>query len=128
MATRLKRADDNAPVQLLAADLPETRSATAAVRKLMAVFAYLNRELKVYRLMMRDSRTPTGSKILLGAALGYAIWPLGIVPDFIPIVGYVDDLIIVPVLVFMAVRRVPREVIDDCRHQVSIESAETDIN
>ena len=128
MATRLKRADDNTPVQLLAADLPETRSATAAVRKLMAVFAYLNRELKVYRLMMRDSRTPTGSKILLGAALGYAIWPLGIVPDFIPIVGYVDDLIIVPVLVFMAVRRVPRQVIDDCRHQVSIESAETDIN
>ena len=128
MATRLKRADDNTPVQVLAADLPETRSATAAVRIFTSVFAYLNRELKVYRLMMRDSRTPTGSKILLGAALGYAIWPLGIVPDFIPIVGYVDDVIIVPVLVFMAVRRVPREVIDDCRHQVSIESAETDIN
>ena len=81
------------------------------------VVAFVRRQMRFYRLLLRDSRTPTSSKILLGAALGYAIWPLGLVPDFIPIVGYVDDIVIVPVLVCIAVRRVPHDVVDACRRR-----------
>ena len=81
------------------------------------VLAFVRRQMRFYRLLLRDSRTPTSSKILLGAALGYAIWPLGLVPDFIPIVGYVDDIVIVPVLVCIAVRRVPAHVVDACRQK-----------
>ena len=81
------------------------------------VVAFVRRQMRFYRLLLRDSRTPTSSKILLGAALGYAIWPLGLVPDFIPIVGYVDDIVIVPVLVCIAVRRVPDHVVDACRRR-----------
>ena len=47
--------------------------------------------------------------------MGYAFWPLGLIPDFIPVVGYVDDLIIVPTLIFIAVRGVPDEVARECR-------------
>ncbi len=90
-----------------------------ALRVLTALIAFVNREMRFYRLMMNDSRTPTSSKILIGAAVGYAIWPLGLVPDFIPIVGYVDDVIIVPALVYIAVRRVPREVVTECRRQAA---------
>ena len=81
------------------------------------VLAFVRRQMRFYRLLLRDPRTPTSSKILLGAALGYAIWPLGLVPDFIPIVGYVDDIVIVPALVCIAVRRVPDLVVDACRQR-----------
>ena len=91
---------------------------TASIMLAVAlVVAYVRRQMRFYRLLLRDSRTPTSSKILLGAALGYAIWPLGLVPDFIPIVGYVDDIIIVPTLVCIAVRRVPSHVVDACRRR-----------
>ena len=91
---------------------------TASIMLAVAlVIAYVRRQLRFYRLLLRDSRTPTSSKILLGAALGYAIWPLGLVPDFIPIVGYADDIIIVPTLVCIAVRRVPSHVVDACRQE-----------
>ena len=81
------------------------------------VVAFVRRQMRFYRLLLRDSRTPTVSKILLGAALGYAIWPLGLVPDFIPIVGYVDDIVIVPALVCIAIQRVPDHVVDACRRK-----------
>ena len=81
------------------------------------VIAFVRRQMTFYRLLMRDPRTPTSSKVLLGAALGYAIWPLGLVPDFIPVVGYVDDIVIVPTLVCIAVRRVPHHVVEACRRK-----------
>ena len=85
------------------------------LRPLRLLIAFITRELRVYRLITRDSRTPRGPKVLLWIAVAYAVWPLGLVPDLIPIVGYVDDIIIVPILVVMAMRNVPREVILDCR-------------
>ena len=91
---------------------------TASVMLAIAyVIAFVRRQMAFYKLLLRDPRTPTSSKILLGAALGYAIWPLGLVPDFIPVVGYVDDIIIVPTLVCIAVRRVPHHVVEICRQK-----------
>ena len=91
---------------------------TASVMLAVAyVIAFVRRQMAFYKLLLRDPRTPTSSKILLGAALGYAIWPLGLVPDFIPVVGYVDDIIIVPTLVCIAVRRVPHHVVEVCRQK-----------
>ncbi len=91
---------------------------TASVMLAIAyVIAFVRRQMAFYKLLLRDPRTPTSSKILLGAALGYAIWPLGLVPDFIPVVGYVDDIIIVPTLVCIAVRRVPHHVVEICRQR-----------
>jgi uncharacterized membrane protein YkvA (DUF1232 family) len=90
------------------------------LRPLRLLIALISRELRVYRLITSDSRTPRGPKVLLWAAVAYAIWPIGLVPDFIPIVGYVDDIIIVPLLVLMAMRNVPKEVILDCRTKVSL--------
>ena len=110
--------------------LGEARSATptgwvrdsSPARLLLALVALISRELKVYMQLTRDDRTPRASKILLWVAVGYAISPIGLVPDFIPVVGYVDDVIIVPILVFFAVRRGPREVVTECRSRVTAES------
>ena len=83
--------------------------------RIALLLAWVARELRIYWTISQDPRTPTRSKVFLWAAVGYAVWPLGLVPDFIPVVGYVDDLIIVPTLIFIAVRSVPPEVARDAR-------------
>ena len=83
--------------------------------RIALLVAWVTRELRVYWTISKDARTPTRSKVFLWAAVGYAVWPLGLVPDFIPVIGYVDDLIIVPTLIFIAVRAVPPQVAKEAR-------------
>ncbi len=78
----------------------------------------LKREIKVYQLVLADERTPKLAKFVLGLAVGYALLPFDIIPDFIPIIGHLDDLVIVPALVLLALKMIPREVVDDCRRRV----------
>jgi len=83
--------------------------------KLKSAGTKLKREIKVYQLIRKDKRTPKMAKILLAAAIGYALLPFDIIPDFIPIIGHLDDVIIVLALVILALKMIPKEVIDDCR-------------
>ncbi len=76
------------------------------------------RELAVYRLVLADARTPLPAKIVLGLAVGYLVMPFDLIPDFIPVIGQLDDLLIVPGLVWVALRLIPADVIADCRAQV----------
>lgn len=77
----------------------------------------IRREVKVYQLLLKDSRVPRPSKWLLGLAIGYLLSPIDLIPDLIPVLGQIDDLIIVPFLLTLALRVIPNQVIDECREK-----------
>lgn len=83
--------------------------------KLKSIGRNLKRELSVYQLVLKDTRTPKISKILLGLAIGYTLLPFDLIPDFIPVIGHLDDVILVPLLVIVALKFIPQVVVDDCR-------------
>ena len=75
----------------------------------------LVREIDAYRLMVTDPRTPWLPRIMLAAGIAYFLSPIDIIPDFVPLLGQADDLVIVGVLIGLGVRLIPRVVRDDCR-------------
>jgi uncharacterized membrane protein YkvA (DUF1232 family) len=83
------------------------------------------REITVYRGVLRDERTPPRAKLFLGLAIAHVCMPFDLVPDFIPVIGHLDDAIIVPALVIMALRSVPADVISEHRQLVDCEEAES---
>ncbi len=93
----------------------------AILDKFRTIGKTLKSELMVYRLVLKDKRTPKLAKVLLAVAVGYTVLPFDIIPDFIPVIGHLDDLIIVPALVILALKMIPKEVIEDCRKKVSAE-------
>jgi len=70
------------------------------------------------RLLYADSRTPRTAKIMLWVATGYALSPIDLIPDFIPVIGYLDDIVILPVLLHIAIKSVPEAVYTENYNQV----------
>ena len=75
----------------------------------------LKRETYALYFACRDPRTPWYAKVLAGAIVAYALSPIDLIPDFVPVLGYVDDLVIVPLGLSLALRLVPDDVMVDCR-------------
>ncbi|SNS60033.1 Protein of unknown function [Noviherbaspirillum humi] len=63
----------------------------------------------------RHPRTPWAAKALSIFVVAYALSPIDLIPDFIPVLGYVDDAILLPMLIWLAVRLVPDDVLQECR-------------
>ena len=75
----------------------------------------LKSETYALYLALRDPRVPLHTKILAAVVVGYAFSPLDLIPDFIPVLGYLDDLILVPAGIALVLKMIPAEVMDDCR-------------
>lgn len=84
--------------------------------RLAALARSLRSELRFYRLVLAHERTPWLARALVGGAIGYALSPIDLVPDWVPLLGQLDDLVIVPALVVLGMKLVPRDVIEECRH------------
>lgn len=75
----------------------------------------LRRELHALYLASKDRRTPWRAKAMIALVVGYALSPIDLIPDWIPLVGFLDDLVIVPLGILLVRRMIPAEVLADCR-------------
>ncbi len=85
------------------------------MNRLKQIASKFSNELRVYRLVLKDKRTPKLAKLLPGLAVGYTIMPFDLIPDFIPVIGHLDDMIIVPILVIIALKIIPEDIISEYR-------------
>lgn len=86
-----------------------------AFQKLKQKIDDLKVELLAVWFAYRDPRTPWYAKVWSALVAGYAFSPIDLIPDFIPIIGYLDDALIVPLGIMIAIKLIPKEVMADTR-------------
>jgi uncharacterized membrane protein YkvA (DUF1232 family) len=77
----------------------------------------LKGEVLALNLAYRDRRTPWYARLVAALVLAYALSPIDLIPDFIPLLGYLDDLILVPAGIALALKLIPPAVMQDARQQ-----------
>jgi uncharacterized membrane protein YkvA (DUF1232 family) len=77
----------------------------------------LKKETYAIYLACKDPRVPWYARLLAGCVVAYAFSPIDLIPDFIPIIGYLDDLIIVPLLIWLVLKMIPAAVLNECRQK-----------
>ena len=75
----------------------------------------MKREVAALVLAARHPHTPWYVKLLLAVVISYALSPIDLIPDFIPVLGLLDDMVIVPAGVALAIRLIPPDVLDECQ-------------
>ncbi|WP_366664959.1 YkvA family protein [Microcoleus sp. bin48.metabat.b7b8b9.023] len=81
----------------------------------------LKKETYAVYLASRDQRVPWYARVLAGVTVAYAFSPIDLIPDFIPILGYLDDLIIVPLGIWLVIKMIPPQVLAECREKAVAE-------
>jgi uncharacterized membrane protein YkvA (DUF1232 family) len=87
--------------------------------RLRAIARNVGREVRVCRLVLGDTRTPRLARVLLWAAVVYALSPIDLVPDFVPVIGQLDDVVVVPALITLGLALVPKDIVREYRERVS---------
>ena len=89
------------------------------LKGLKRIWDEARRGLRTYRLVLAHPRTPRLAKVLIALALAYAASPIDLIPDWVPVLGYLDDALIVPGLLLAARWLIPAEVMAECRSAAS---------
>ncbi len=98
------------------------------MKQLIARWKQLARSLKVevYALyyVYRDPRVPWRVRLFAACVVGYALSPIDLIPDFIPVLGYLDDLVLVPLGIWLTLKMIPAPVLADCREKARASAEE----
>ena len=78
---------------------------------------HLKVEICALYLAYKDPRVPRYARIFAACVVGYAFSPIDLIPDVIPVLGYLDDLILIPLGVALALKMIPQEVLAECREK-----------
>lgn len=89
------------------------------ISKLKEKARQLKSEAQVLMVAYKDKRTPVAAKILIGITVGYLLSPIDLIPDFIPVLGFLDDLIIVPALIALSIKLIPEIVLQEARENLA---------
>ncbi len=79
----------------------------------------LKRETYTLFLACRHPRTPWYARLVAAVIVAYAFSPIDLIPDFIPVLGYLDDLVLIPLGLALTIRLIPADVMDECRAQAA---------
>lgn len=79
----------------------------------------VKRDVVAFWIAAHDPRVPWPAKLVSGAVAAYALSPIDLIPDFIPVIGYLDDLIIVPLGILLAIRLVPMDLMQEFRDEAT---------
>ena len=85
------------------------------LEKLKRIAARLKAEFVFYQRLQKHPQTPKFAKALLWLAIGYVLMPFDLIPDFLPVIGQLDELVIVPLLLYWALKLTPADIIEACR-------------
>ena len=83
--------------------------------RLKAWVKTVKRDIAALWIAARDPRCPLAAKLVAGLVVAYALSPIDLIPDFIPVLGYLDDLILLPLGIALAIRLLPRQLLADAR-------------
>ncbi|MEQ1598206.1 MAG: DUF1232 domain-containing protein [Methylotenera sp.] len=83
--------------------------------KLKKIAAQLKAEFEFYRRLQKHPQTPVLAKALLWLAIGYLLMPFDLIPDFLPVIGQLDELVVIPLLLYFALKLTPLDVIAVCK-------------
>jgi len=97
------------------------------LKKLQARARELKREAYAIYIVARDPRTPWYVKALIFFVVAHTFSPIDLIPDFIPVLGYLDDLIITPGGIWLAVRLIPPEVLEEARAMAAARGVDTSV-
>ena len=81
---------------------------------------FLKAETFALYLAARDPRTPWYAKLLVAGIVAYAFSPIDVIPDFVPVLGYLDDLILIPMGIALAIKLIPHSVMAECRTRAQV--------
>ncbi|WP_020182893.1 YkvA family protein [Methylotenera sp. 1P/1] len=85
------------------------------LQRLKEIAGKLKAEFDFYRRLQQHPQTPALAKALLWLAIGYLLLPFDLIPDFLPVIGQLDEVIIIPLLIYCAVKLTPETVLAECR-------------
>ena len=98
---------------------PNRSADGALLPRLKAQAARLKRHVVVLYLAARHPRTPWYARAFVAVVVAYALSPIDFIPDMIPILGYLDDLLLVPLGIYVAIKLIPPEVLAECRAEAA---------
>jgi uncharacterized membrane protein YkvA (DUF1232 family) len=93
----------------------EKRETESNMSKLTDRAKKLKTDIPAVFLALKEKRTPWYAKIIAAVVVIYALSPIDLIPDFIPVLGYLDDLVILPALIALCIKYIPKDIFDDCR-------------
>lgn len=77
----------------------------------------LKSETAALYLAFKRKDTPVLAKIIVGITVCYALSPIDLIPDFIPVLGFLDDVLLLPLLITLAITLIPKQILDECRKE-----------
>ncbi|MDU5109611.1 MAG: DUF1232 domain-containing protein [Clostridium sp.] len=87
--------------------------------KISEIIKAIKLKIKVVYLAYKNENTPIIAKVFAAMTVGYALSPIDLIPDFIPILGYLDDLIILPLLIYISFKLIPEGVMKECEEKAN---------